>query len=49
MNNKLSSVLKLMQFIGTVEGGASVTQVALNYLRAKGQWHEAQQCLLFGS
>ena len=25
-----------MQFIGTVYGGGSVTQVALNYLRAKG-------------
>lgn len=34
--DKYSSVLKLMQFIGTVYGGASVTQVALNYLRAKG-------------
>ena len=35
--NKYSSLLKLMQFIGTVYGGASVTQVAINYLRAKGK------------
>ncbi len=35
--DKYSGVLKLMQFIGTVYGGASVTQVALNYLRAKGE------------
>ncbi len=34
--DKYASVLKLMQFIGTVYGGASVAQVALNYLRAKG-------------
>ncbi|KAK9865638.1 hypothetical protein WJX84_007192 [Apatococcus fuscideae] len=34
--DKYAGVLKLMQFIGTVYGGASVAQVALNYLRAKG-------------
>ena len=30
------AVLKLLQFIGTVSGGKSVTQVALGYLTAKG-------------
>lgn len=30
------TVLKLLQFIGAVSGGRSVTQVALGYLMAKG-------------
>ncbi len=30
------TVLKLLQFIGAVSGGKSVTQVALGYLIAKG-------------
>ena len=29
-------ILKLLQFIGAVSGGKSVTQVALGYLTAKG-------------
>ena len=29
-------ILKLMQFIGAVSGGKTVTQVALNYLMCKG-------------
>ena len=29
-------LLKLMQFIGAVSGGKTVTQVALNYLICKG-------------
>lgn len=33
---KVRPILKLMNFIGTVSGGRSVTQVALNYLIRKG-------------
>lgn len=39
---KARILLKLMQFIGAVSGGKTVTQVALNYLMCKGeQYHEA--------
>ena len=33
---KARILLKLMQFIGAVSGGKTVTQVALNYLMCKG-------------
>lgn len=33
---KVRPLLKLMQFIGAVSGGRSVSQVALNYLRSQG-------------
>ena len=33
---KARILLKLMQFIGAVSGGKTVTQVALNYLMSKG-------------
>ncbi|KAK9799430.1 hypothetical protein WJX73_010136 [Symbiochloris irregularis] len=35
-DDKARGLLKLMQFIGQTSGGKSVTQVALNYLTAKG-------------
>jgi len=31
------TVLKLLQFIGAVSGGKTVTQVALSYLMGKGE------------
>lgn len=34
---KARILLKLMQFIGAVSGGRTVTQVALNYLMCKGK------------
>ena len=34
---KARVLLKLMQFIGAVSGGKTVTQVALNYLMCKGK------------
>ena len=34
---KARILLKLMQFIGAVSGGKTVTQVALNYLMCKGE------------
>ena len=34
---KVKPVLKLMSLIGTLTGGRSVTQVALNYLMQKGE------------
>lgn len=33
----MKPVLKLMSLIGTLSGGRSVTQVALNYLMQKGE------------
>lgn len=38
---KARILLKLMQFIGAVSGGKTVTQVALNYLMCKGEGPEA--------
>lgn len=40
---KARILLKLMQFIGAVSGGKTVTQVALNYLMCKGMLR-AQLC-----
>ena len=31
-------MLKLLQFIGAMSGGKTVTQVALSYLMTKGTW-----------
>ena len=46
---KARILLKLMQFIGAVSGGKTVTQVALNYLMCKGVsgllHHLAWHCL----
>ena len=36
---KARIILKLMQFIGALSGGKTVTQVALNYLMCKGRSH----------
>ena len=36
IGQKVEPILKLLQFIGTLNGGRSVSQVALNYLVAKG-------------
>ena len=41
---RVRPLLKLMQFIGTVSGGKSVAQVALNYLVAKGSPHSQASC-----
>lgn len=38
---KARVLLKLMQFIGAVSGGKTVTQVALNYLMCKGKRGQA--------
>ena len=38
---KARILLKLMQFIGAVSGGKTVTQVALNYLMCKGTFAAA--------
>ena len=38
-------ILKLLQFIGAVSGGRSVTQVALGYLTAKGVTAVPAPCL----
>lgn len=35
-NEKLAELLKLMEFVGVVNGGKSVSQVALNYIVTKG-------------
>jgi aryl-alcohol dehydrogenase-like predicted oxidoreductase len=35
-NAKLAELLKLMDFVGTVNGGKSISQVALNYIVEKG-------------
>ena len=40
---KARILLKLMQFMGAVSGGKTVTQVALNYLMCKGEGPEAVQ------
>ena len=37
-------ILKLLQFIGAVSGGKSVTQVALGYLTAKGLTSPGPMC-----
>lgn len=44
---KARILLKLMQFIGAVSGGKTVTQVALNYLMCKGEHILLSQCLLY--
>ncbi len=38
------TILKLLQFIGAVSGGNSVTQVALAYLMAKGGHAYTEPC-----
>jgi hypothetical protein len=35
--DKIRPLLKLMQFVGAVSGGRSVTQVSLNYLISQGR------------
>ena len=41
---KARILLKLMQFIGAVSGGKTVTQVGLNYLMCKGERAKASMC-----
>ncbi len=41
--DKIRPLLKMMQFIGAVSGGRSVTQVSLNYLISQGGTHHLFQ------
>ena len=46
--DKVRPLLKMMQFIGALYGGKTVTQIALNYLVAQGMHHPFMQgCYLY--